>query len=91
MRGIRFINRICSRFNLKIVYSFEGISPIFGRIGRVTYYSLDSIYGIWFSKHKIVFYRRGDTGITIIPTSEKYKIFQLIHESLCEEKDLLKK
>ena len=84
MRGIRFIRHVCSRFNLKVVYSFEGISPIFDRMGRVTYYSLDSIYGIWFSKHKIAFYKHKETNCKIIPIQEKYKILQLISEALSE-------
>lgn len=82
MRGVRFINQIYKEFNLKVVFSFEGISPIFGRMGRVTYYSLNSIYGIWFSKHKIAFYKDKETCVKIMSISEKHKILQLISEAL---------
>lgn len=94
MRGIRFINQLCKEFDLKINRSCEGYSNIF-RITRsqshIFWYNLNNLYTLWISRRKIALLIRSTGPIRYFPISEKYKIFQLIYDDLCEEKDLSKK
>lgn len=94
MLGIRFITRLCKEFNLKINKSCESYSNVF-RITRsqnhIFSYNLSGLYILWISKRKIALLIRNTGPIRYFPISEKYKIFQLIYDDLCEEKDLSKK
>lgn len=94
MRGIRFINQLCKEFDLKINISYEGYSNVF-RITRsqnhICSYNLSGLYILWISRRKIALLIRSTGPIRYFPISEKYKIFQLIYDDLCVEKDLSKK
>lgn len=94
MRGIRFINQLCKEFDLKINKSYEGYSNVFHTINcqnHIFYYELSNLYALWISRRKIALLIRNTGPIRCFPISEEYKIFQLIYDDLCEEKDLLKK
>lgn len=87
MRGIRFINRICKEFDLKITESFEGYSDVFHKSNyqnKITYFELNNIFTFWISKQKIALLIRSTATIHYFPIQEKYKILQLISEALSE-------
>lgn len=92
MRGIRFINEICKKFNLEVADACEARSAIFTdrtrRYCNVAYYTLNNYpFSIWISKHKIAITWPSTMNVYRFPISEKYKVLQLIHECLCEEFD----
>lgn len=96
MQGIRFINEICKEFDLEVIDAFETRSTIFNdrdcRKCSLIYYVINHHrFTIWISKHKIAITWPSTRNIHRFSISEKYKVLQLIHESLCEEKDLSKK
>lgn len=93
MQGIRFINEICKKFNLKVTDACRARSAFFTnrphRCCNVAYYVLNNhSFFIWISKHKIAITWPSTMNVYRFPISEKYKVLQKINEHLCEELDL---
>lgn len=90
MLGIRFINQLSLRFNLKVIKSFEIQSYIFNndRPCKTYSYIFDNFYTVCFSKHRVAFSKDVrqyiHEPIYKFPIQEKHKILQLISEALSE-------
>lgn len=88
MWGIRFINQLSLRFNLKVIKSFEVQSHIFNknRPCKTSAYIFDNFYTVCFSKHHVAFSKDArqymNQYVYKFPIQEKHKILQLISEAL---------